>query len=115
MVILIVMIILVILFTCVIVQKKRKKHLTTLIEGIWSYYIQFIFLLIERAVVHYQQATNNKYITSIYYYHYSITPYISYEDPVLLTKPITDPYHISHNEVCTLITTSERLSTRQLI
>ena len=30
--------------------------------------------------------------------------YISYEDPVQLTTAITDPYHISHNEVCTLVT-----------
>ena len=46
----------------------------------------------------------------LYYYHYSITLYISYEDPVLLTTATTttsviaDPYHISHNEVCTVIT-----------
>ena len=73
-------------------------------------YSLYIFLLIERAVVHYPQATNNKYITSIYYYHYSITLY-SYEDPVQLTtattstSAVSDPYHISHNEVCTLVTT----------
>ena len=49
---------------------------------------------------------------------YTITPYISYEDPVQLatttntdnmvntaTPVIVDPYHISRDEVCTLITT----------
>ena len=71
----------------------------------------YIFLLIERAVVHYPQAHNNKYITTIYYYQYPITPYVSYEDPVQLptaatsTSVVADPYHISHNEVCTLVTT----------
>ena len=45
------------------------------------------------------------YITIITLLHY-----ISYEDPVQLTTATTstsvvaDPYHISHNEVCTLVT-----------
>ena len=40
----------------------------------------------------------------------TLLPYISYEDPVQLTTTATstsvvaDPYHISHNEVCTLVT-----------
>ena len=82
-------------------------------------YIYFIFLLIERAVVHSPQATNNMYVTTIYY-HYSNIPYISYEDPVQITTTTTDstsnttnattpvvadPYHISGDEVCILITT----------
>ena len=39
----------------------------------------------------------------------TLLPYISYEDPVQLTTATTstsviaDPYHISHNEVCTVI------------
>ena len=49
------------------------------------------------------QVTNSKYVTTIYCI-YSIIPYISYEDPVPLTTPTTDPYHISHNEVCTVFT-----------
>ena len=63
----------------------------------------------------YPQVTNNKYVTNIYiyyYYIYSVTPYISYEDPASLTTTTTDnitsivadPYHISHHEVCTVIT-----------
>ena len=40
------------------------------------------------------------YITII-----SLLPYISYEDPVQFTTTTADPYHISHNEVCTVITT----------
>ena len=46
------------------------------------------------------------YITII-----NLLPYISYEDPVQLTiattstSVVADPYHISHNEVCSLITT----------
>ena len=56
----------------------------------------------------YSQVINNKYVTNIilyYYYIYYVILYISYEDPVLLTKPATDFYHISHHEVCTVITT----------
>ena len=40
----------------------------------------------------------------------TLLPYISYEDPVQLitatasNSVIADPYHISHNEVCTLVT-----------
>ena len=52
-----------------------------------------------RAGVHY----HNKYGTCINYYYYSVTLYISYEDPVQLTTSTIDPYHISHNEVCILI------------
>ena len=55
-------------------------------------------------VVHYPQVTDNKYVNTIYYYHYSIIPYISYEAPVQLIIPTTDPYHISRDEVCTVIT-----------
>ena len=46
------------------------------------------------------------YITIIF----TLLPYISYEDPVQLTTATTstsvvaDPYHINHNEVCTVIT-----------
>ena len=41
---------------------------------------------------------------------FTLLPYISYEDPVQLptattsTSVVADPYHISHNEVCTVIT-----------
>ena len=59
----------------------------------------FIILLIVRPEVHY----NNKYDTCIIYHYYNVTLYFSYEDPVLLTIPTTDPYHISHHEVCVLI------------
>ena len=53
----------------------------------------------------YPQGSNNKYVTNIYYYYiYSIILFISYEDPVQLSTTTTDPYHISHNEVCTVIT-----------
>ena len=34
-----------------------------------------------------------------------LLPYISYEDPVQLTTPTTDPYHICHHEVRTVLTT----------
>ena len=55
--------------------------------------------------VSYPEVSNNKYVTNIYYYYiYSITLYISYEAPVQLTTTTTDPYHISHHEVCTVIT-----------
>ena len=88
----------------------------------WCYYIHFIILPIERAEVHYPQGHNNKYVSTICYYHYSITLY-SHEDSVqttttttttidptsnttnATTSVIADPYHISHNEVCTVITT----------
>ena len=69
----------VIIVSCVIVQRRRKTLLITLNEGIWSYQYQYIYftsldsLLTERALVHYPQATNNKYVITIYYYHYSIT------------------------------------------
>ena len=69
----------VIVFSCVIVQRMRKEQSITLNEGIWSYqYIHFTSLdslLAEKAVVHNEQATKNKYVTTIYYYHYSITLY----------------------------------------
>ena len=37
----------------------------------------------------------------------TLLPYISYEDlttATTSTSVVADPYHISHNEVCTLVT-----------
>ena len=72
----------------------------------------YITTIVGTQVCH-QEVTNNKYVNTTYYYLYSITPYISYENPVLLTTTTTnnitsvvaDPYHISHHEVCIILTT----------
>ena len=55
-------------------------------------------------VVHYPQVTNNKYVI-LYITIIIILPNISYEDPVQLTTPTTDPYYITHHEVCTVLST----------
>ena len=92
----------VIIYISFIVQKMSKKQSITFNEGMWNYYY-FIILFLVRAGIQYTQAHNNRYVTSINYHCYSVTLHFSYEAPVQLTTTTTDPYHISHHEVCTVM------------
>ena len=61
--VLIVIFIIILLIICFIVQKKNKQSFTQSQGMCNKLFINYPFLfLIERAIVHYQQANSNKYV-----------------------------------------------------
>ena len=81
---------------CCIVQLRKKRW-----SDIWNYnhkFILYFYNFLYRSIL--STRYNQQISYTLHYCHYSVTLYISYEDPVQLT---TDSCHISNHEVCTLI------------
>ena len=109
--VLILIFILILLFICLIVQKRNNQSLTQNQGMYMNYYNYLILFLIERTIIQYQQANNNKYAWVISWDILLITHNNSYEELSQLTTTtdnvstvVCDPYHISHEEVCTFNT-----------